>query len=171
MVRRLTNLTAADEVPITCRADAFNKDHPTPPVIVAFLNSLVASFVFLGFSDFYRLPRTTASFCLYRHFPRVARFLRQLLLPRVKQLKPPPPVKLTKKNDADSEASQTKASPPSATSRGEREVEKKKKRPEDADGSESSGESSPTLVTPRMAVPPPSQDVEDPFDLFQVISS
>jgi hypothetical protein len=32
MVHRLTTLTAADEVPIACQAERFDKDHPLPPV-------------------------------------------------------------------------------------------------------------------------------------------
>jgi hypothetical protein len=32
MVRRLTTLTTADEVPITCQVERFDKDHPLPPV-------------------------------------------------------------------------------------------------------------------------------------------
>jgi hypothetical protein len=55
------------------------------------------------------------------------------------------------------------------TSRREKEIEKKSMRLEAVD-SESSGESHPTLVTPRVAVPPPSPDIEDPFDLVKVVS-
>jgi hypothetical protein len=32
VVHRLTSLTASDDIPITCRAKSFNKDHPTPSV-------------------------------------------------------------------------------------------------------------------------------------------
>jgi hypothetical protein len=44
--------------------------------------------------------------------------------------------KVEEVDDADSEAYQTKDSPPFVTSHGEREVEKKRKRPEDVDGSD-----------------------------------
>jgi hypothetical protein len=49
MVRRLTTLTTADEVPIACQAEHFNKDHPLPPVcfvdfIFNFFLLLVSSF-------------------------------------------------------------------------------------------------------------------------------
>jgi hypothetical protein len=32
MARRLTSLTAADDIPTICRVDPFDKEHPTPSV-------------------------------------------------------------------------------------------------------------------------------------------
>jgi hypothetical protein len=37
MVRWLTTLTTADEVPISCQAERFNRDHPLPPVRFVYL--------------------------------------------------------------------------------------------------------------------------------------
>ncbi|KAM0894866.1 hypothetical protein ACQ4PT_024296 [Festuca glaucescens] len=73
--------------------------------------------------------------------------------------------------DAESEAYQTKVSPPSATSREEKEVEKKRKRVEVVDDSESLDESSPKLVTPLSAALPSSPYPEDPFTMAQIVST
>ena len=40
-VRRLTTLTRANEVPIACQAEYFDKNHPTPPVHFVHLSPLL----------------------------------------------------------------------------------------------------------------------------------
>jgi hypothetical protein len=166
MVRLLTSLTTSNDVPITCRANAFNKDHPTPPVIVACAySSIIPVFSFSyswpasqdhGFPS--SLPPVNEDGAVPEATPITESEAAETTTSRGVELE----------DDADSEASHTKAFPPSATSRGEKEVEKKRKRLEAKD-SESSGESHPMLVTPRVAVPS-SPEIKDPFDLVQVIS-
>jgi hypothetical protein len=56
---------------------------------------------------------------------------------------------------------------PSATSHGEKEVEKKRKRLE-AEDSVSSGDSRPMLVTTRVTMPPSSPEIEGPFHLVKL---
>jgi hypothetical protein len=65
--------------------------------------------------------------------------------------------------EAHSEASHTKASPPSATSHVEQAIGKKWKRMETIDVSKSSGESIPTTFSS-------SSYVDDPFSMAQIMS-
>ncbi|KAM0853649.1 hypothetical protein ACQ4PT_050942 [Festuca glaucescens] len=146
-VRRLTTLTAADEVPIACQAEYFDKVHPTPPGH-RFLSSPPP------------LPEGG-------DVPEAAIVAES----EAADTGATPEADDDDEEDVESEASQTKVSPPSATSREEKKVEKKRKRVEVVDDSESLGESSPTLVTPLSVALPFSPYAEDPFTMGQILST
>ncbi|KAM0859821.1 hypothetical protein ACQ4PT_046947 [Festuca glaucescens] len=138
-VRRLTNLTTADEVPIACQAECLDKDHPLP-LDHRFLSSLPS------------LPEGG-------NVPEAAVVTES----EAADTGATPEVDDDDEEDAHSEASHTKASPPSATSHGEEEVQKKRKRMEIADDSELSGESIPAAF-------PSSSYADDPFTMAQILS-
>jgi hypothetical protein len=151
-------------VPITCRADAFNRDHPTSPIITAFVNSLITSIILLCFSDSLPASHDHRFLSSLPPLPEGSAVPEANLVTESEPAETASSPEVDEEDGVDFEASQTRASPPSATPRGEMETEKKRKRLEAAD-SESSGETHLTLMIPRVAVPPSSLDIEDPFDL------